>query len=77
MSVYLFVGVDNGTVVRLMNQGDAGLNGGRAGHLFVRIIVDPHPFFRRDGADVHVDVRTFIFLLFFVSSDFNPVPRCR
>jgi molecular chaperone DnaJ len=49
-------GVDNGNVVRLANQGDAGRQGGPRGHLLVRISVDKHPMFLRDQADVHVQV---------------------
>lgn len=49
-------GVDSGVNLRLPNQGDKGRRGGPAGHMYVTIQVRPDPFFRRDGADVHVEL---------------------
>ncbi|KAF0852879.1 mitochondrial molecular chaperone DnaJ [Andalucia godoyi] len=49
-------GVDNGVTLRIPNKGEAGIRGGPSGHLYVDIRVDPDPFFRREGADVHTDV---------------------
>jgi hypothetical protein len=53
-----WIGVDNDVSVRLQGQGDAGERNGQAGHVFVQIKVDKDPFFERDGADVHVKVRS-------------------
>ena len=41
-------GVEDGMRVRLAGEGDAGVNGGRPGDVFVSLSVKPHPFFRRD-----------------------------
>jgi len=49
-------GVDSGISMRIANEGDAGDQGGPAGHLFVNITVQPDPFFERDGSDIHVTV---------------------
>eukprot|EP00469_Lotharella_globosa_P014319 CAMPEP_0167819466 /NCGR_PEP_ID=MMETSP0112_2-20121227/5412_1 /TAXON_ID=91324 /ORGANISM="Lotharella globosa, Strain CCCM811" /LENGTH=465 /DNA_ID=CAMNT_0007719637 /DNA_START=22 /DNA_END=1419 /DNA_ORIENTATION=+ len=49
-------GVEDGMQLRVRDQGDAGRNGGPRGHLYVKIQVRKHPVFRRDGADVHIDV---------------------
>ncbi|KAI9006383.1 hypothetical protein DFJ74DRAFT_690643 [Hyaloraphidium curvatum] len=50
-------GIDNGMKVRLAGQGDAPLSGtGPPGDLYVGIAVEPHPIFKRDGPDIHVDV---------------------
>lgn len=49
-------GVDSGINLRMAGEGDTGLRGAPAGHLFVRINVEPDPFFQREGADIHVKV---------------------
>lgn len=57
VSVNIPAGVDNSTVLRVPGQGGAGVGGGRAGDLHVRLFVEEDPFFKRDGADIHVEVR--------------------
>ncbi|SPQ97516.1 J domain-containing protein [Plasmodiophora brassicae] len=49
-------GVDDGTTVRVVGQGDEGVGGGGRGNLFVQIGVADHPVLSRDGPDVHVGV---------------------
>ena len=49
-------GIDDGQVMRLKGQGRPGLNGGAAGDALIEIRVTPHPFFRRDGNDIRLDV---------------------
>jgi curved DNA-binding protein len=49
-------GADDGTRIRLAGQGGAGREGGPPGDLYLTIRVRPHPFFRREGDDLHVDV---------------------
>ncbi len=49
-------GVDNGQIITLSGEGEAGQNGGRAGDLQVLISIRPHPFFERRGADLFVDL---------------------
>ncbi len=46
----------DGGVVRLRGQGQAGVNGGPAGDLMVTVRVAPHPFFKREGDDLIVEV---------------------
>jgi molecular chaperone DnaJ len=48
-------GVDTAINVRMVNAGDAGYKRGPRGHLWIKIKVEPHEVFRRDGDDVHVD----------------------
>lgn len=50
-------GVDDGTRLRLVGRGEAGRNGGRAGDLYVRTRVRPHPLFTRQGNDLHCELR--------------------
>jgi DnaJ-class molecular chaperone len=47
-------GVEDGTQMRLAGKGEAGLGG--AGDAIVTIHIEPHPFFKRDGDDVRVDL---------------------
>jgi molecular chaperone DnaJ len=49
-------GVRDGERLRLAGHGNAGRRGGAAGDLYVTVHVAPHPQFRREGDDLHVDV---------------------
>jgi DnaJ-class molecular chaperone len=49
-------GIEDGQTMRLKGQGSPGLNGGPAGDALIEIQVRPHPQFRREGDDIHVDV---------------------
>ncbi|RLE14188.1 molecular chaperone DnaJ [Candidatus Aerophobetes bacterium] len=49
-------GVDNGTTLRLRGEGEAGVEGGPAGDLFVSIKVRPHPLFSRKGDDIFLEI---------------------
>jgi molecular chaperone DnaJ len=49
-------GVDTGARVRVPGKGHAGVRGGPPGDLYLDIEVEPHPFFRRDGDELHLTV---------------------
>jgi curved DNA-binding protein len=49
-------GVDSGAKLRLRGQGEPGSKGQPAGDLTITIHVEPHPYFRREGRDLLVDV---------------------
>lgn len=49
-------GVEDGTRIRYQEQGDVGPNGGPAGDLYVVLEVKPHPFFEREGRDLHCSI---------------------
>jgi len=49
-------GADEGSTLRIAGQGRAGDNGGTRGDLLLHIHVRPHPFFRREGNDLHLDL---------------------
>jgi molecular chaperone DnaJ len=49
-------GVDNGTQLRLVGEGNAGGSGGPSGNLYIKIQVKPHKFFRRMEDDVLLDL---------------------
>jgi molecular chaperone DnaJ len=56
IKVKIPAGVDSGNHLRLHGQGNAGSRGGRAGDLFVVILVEPHKVFKRDGVDIFAEV---------------------
>ncbi len=46
-------GVDTGDRIRLSGEGEAGINGGPAGDLYVQMHLKEHELFTRDGNDLH------------------------
>lgn len=46
-------GVEDGTRIRFSGLGEAGAFGGPAGDLYVVLHVKEHPFFEREGTDLH------------------------
>ncbi|CBN57185.1 MULTISPECIES: molecular chaperone DnaJ [Kamptonema] len=50
-------GVDNGTRLRVSNEGDAGKMGGPPGDLYVFLSVDEDPVFKREGINIHSEVK--------------------
>jgi len=53
VQVKIPAGVETGTRVRLSGHGEAGPRGGAAGDLYVVLSVGDHPFFTREGEDIH------------------------
>jgi molecular chaperone DnaJ len=56
LSVNIPQGVEDGTRIRLAGEGEAGIRGGPPGDLYIFLSLTPHPFFQRDGADLHCRV---------------------
>lgn len=56
LSVNIPAGVEDGTRIRLAGEGEAGVRGGPSGDLYIFLSLTPHPFFQRDGADLHCRV---------------------
>jgi molecular chaperone DnaJ len=56
LSVKVPAGIDEGQRLKLSGQGDAGVNGGPAGDLYVKIHLQEHEFFKRDEYDVLCEV---------------------
>ena len=52
IDVAIPAGIDSNQVIRVEGKGEAGRKGGKAGNLFVRIYVKPHPIFERRGDDL-------------------------
>jgi molecular chaperone DnaJ len=53
LSVDIPAGVEEGTRIRLSGEGQAGMNGGPNGDLYIFIALAPHPIFQRDGHDLY------------------------
>ena len=49
-------GIDTGMRLRVSGKGEAGLNGGPAGDLYLEFNVKSHDFFERDGDDIYLTV---------------------
>lgn len=56
LSVNIPAGVEDGTRIRLAGEGEAGLRGGPPGDLYIFLSIAAHPFFQREGADLHCRV---------------------
>ena len=56
LSVRVPGGVDQGTRLKVANEGEPGRNGGGPGDLFVVIEVKKHPFLEREGQDVSAEI---------------------
>ena len=56
LSVNIPAGIEDGTRIRLANEGEAGLRGGPSGDLYIFLSVKPHELFQRDGADLYCKV---------------------
>jgi molecular chaperone DnaJ len=53
LEVKVPAGVEDGTRIRYAGQGEAGAQGGPPGDLYIVLHVKEHPFFERDGRDLH------------------------
>ena len=49
-------GIDDGQQLRMSGQGEAGVNGGPAGDLYIVFHVRAHEFFERDGDDIYCEM---------------------
>lgn len=56
LSVKVPAGVDTGDRIRLSGEGEAGVNGGPSGDLYVQVSVADHSIFQRDGKNLYCEV---------------------
>lgn len=49
-------GINTKEQIRLTGKGETGTNGGPNGDLYIEFEVKPHPLFKRDGYDIHIDL---------------------
>lgn len=53
LDIKIPAGVDNGSKMRLSQEGDAGKNGGISGDLYIVIHVKPSEYYKRDNTNVY------------------------
>jgi molecular chaperone DnaJ len=56
LNVKIPAGVEDGTRIRLQNEGEAGARGAVSGDLYIFISVDYHPIFQREAANIYCEV---------------------
>jgi len=56
LKIKIPAGVDSGTQVRLVGEGEAGEKGGRSGDLYIHIQVRQHKIFEREGDDLNIEI---------------------
>jgi molecular chaperone DnaJ len=61
LQVSVPAGVETGMRLRLSGEGEAGDRGGPPGDLFILIAVEDHELFRRNGADLHIEVPVSVY----------------
>jgi len=49
-------GIEEGQILRLKGKGGPGFGGGAPGDALIEIHIAPHPFFRREGDDIHMEL---------------------
>ena len=56
IDVRIPAGIKDGATLRVRGKGSSGHHGGASGDILFKIRVQPHPWFRRDGLDLIMDV---------------------
>jgi curved DNA-binding protein len=56
LNVRIPKGILEGQKIRLGGQGEPGMGGGAQGDLYLDIEFEPHPQFRPEGRDLHLDL---------------------
>lgn len=56
LEVTIPAGIDSENRMRLAGQGEAGMNGGPNGDLYIFVHIKPHPIFKRDAANLYCTV---------------------
>jgi curved DNA-binding protein len=67
-------GADDGMRIRLAGQGAPGPSGAEPGDLYLTLRVRPHPFFRRSGADLEMELPVTLSELILGASVEVPTP---
>jgi len=56
ITVTVPAGIDTGERLRVSGKGNAGINGGPNGYLYLEFVVENHEFFQRDGDDIYLEL---------------------
>jgi DnaJ-class molecular chaperone len=49
-------GIEDGQTLRLKGKGGPGFGGGPPGDALIEVHIAPHPYFRREGNDIHLEL---------------------
>lgn len=60
LDVVIPPGVTDGQKLRLKSQGGPGIQGGPPGDALVELRIRPHPYFRREGDNIHLNLQISI-----------------
>lgn len=56
LSVNIPAGVDTGNQLRLSGKGEAGVNGGENGDIYLEFVVEEHKYFERHDDDIYLEL---------------------
>lgn len=56
ITVTVPAGIDEGQQIRIKEKGEAGINGGPNGDVYVEFHIEDHQIFKRDGNDVYMEL---------------------
>jgi DnaJ-class molecular chaperone len=56
LDVTIPAGINDGQVLRLRGKGGPGFGGGPAGDALIEVHIAPHPLFRRESDDIHIEL---------------------
>jgi DnaJ-class molecular chaperone len=56
LDVTIPAGIEDGQVLRLKGKGGPGFDGGPPGDALIEVHIAPHPWFRREGDDIHMEL---------------------
>lgn len=56
LTVDIPAGIDNGEQLRISGKGEAGINGGPNGDLYLEFRITPHELYKRDGNDIYIEL---------------------
>ena len=54
--IHIPAGINNGQQIRKQGYGERGYNGGPNGDFYVEVLVKDHPYFKRDGNNIHIEI---------------------
>jgi molecular chaperone DnaJ len=56
IKVNIPAGIDTGNQLRVAGKGEAGINGGPSGDLYIQFLVRSHQFFKREEDDIYIEL---------------------
>lgn len=56
LTIDIPAGIDNGEQLRISGKGEAGVNGGPNGDLYLQFRITPHELYKRNGDDIYIDL---------------------